>query len=60
MIKFEKSDSKNCIMCCVKNIETTKVIIDRKSGKDNIITFSVCNECLNEMYMNLRYNLFNY
>lgn len=41
-----------CISCCDKNKNTKKISINRDGSShegNNIVTFSLCNECLNKL-----------
>lgn len=46
-LRKEKEERK-CLICCEKPA-TTKLSIDRPKRGDNIIVFSVCDECLAQM-----------
>lgn len=39
-----------CISCCDKSKKTREISINRERGSyKNIVTFSLCNECLNKL-----------
>ena len=49
IIRMKKEEEeRKCLICCEK-MATIKFSIDRPKREDNVITFSVCDNCLAQM-----------
>lgn len=56
MLEVKMSED-GCISCCEKGKPTRKININRDKGShkgDNIVSFSLCNECLNKLARELQ------
>jgi hypothetical protein len=50
MLKFENSESSSCIICNKKDGHRVKIKIMRTFNDQNLVTFDICTDCLEEMY----------
>lgn len=48
MLEVKENNNGICLSCCDKNKSTKEIIINTHKGI-NIVTFCLCNECLNKL-----------
>ena len=52
MLEVKENNREICISCCDKNKSAREILINRDGGcfkGQNIVTFSLCNDCLNKL-----------
>ena len=49
IIEITKCDTYNCLICGNKTESAKKINIKRPKYDDNIISFNVCDECIEQM-----------